>query len=639
MRLLYLRLPEYGPLRDTVLAFPRVDVLTNRDYALHFVVGVNGTGKSSALRALFRIFDCLSDGEWPNFSFEIAYEHRFPGEELPHTIIIWRRDNTKDGQGAVVLRGDEHLTLRSDEWRRWVATWQPGKDNHQPWDSDGVIGGNFSPYLPSGVLAYTSGLIDPWKDLRRPPLEQFDLEPLRDTEPDPSERPVNWSPREELAFSSSQAKGSDLVPEIPTLDEWRAFLLKPSAAEPRWRTRLLDPADVRLAGLAVALKQAVHDLANLTDPVSQKAQRDEWARQKTEAAKSQGQISHDLRWLLTAAGLAWPTHIAFTFDRNARETWTGDTSERLLLLYALAENVAPLPLGQERVVISLHHRDSANIADRLRFILGEEEADKLINGIKPKDTQIKTEGLSSKSDNTKVSSGGNAALADLLSAVGTPRYGAEALARVLGGRDANAVDAFRTLTFWRDQGLLVDATATFRRIEKDTVVTYDQLSDGEQQLLQRGGLLLLLKDEPGHLLLLDEPETHFNDRWKRELIDVIDDNLRTTRSHVILTTHSAIVLSDAFRDEILVLHEDKTVSSPTMPTFGADPGRILQHVFSSPDNMGQRAREELGKWLEQSLDPEQREKLLTILREVGAGYLRSKLWANLEATDDAVPRS
>jgi ABC-type cobalamin/Fe3+-siderophores transport system ATPase subunit len=640
MRLLFLHLPEYGPLRKTALALPRVEVLANRAYALHFVVGVNGTGKSSVLRAIFRIFDCLGSGEWPNFNFEIAYEHRFPGAERPYTIVIWRRDSAKEEQGAVVLRGNERLTLASDEWKRWLNEWKRGEDSHQPWDSDGVVGGNFAHYLPSGVLAYTSGLIDPWKNLRHRPLERLDLDPLRDTEFDPTERSIIWSPREELEFSASRIPGSELVPELPTLKEWRAFLRKPSVADPRWRTRLLDPVDIRLAGLAVALKQAVHDLADLTDTSSQDAQRHKWARQKIEDAKSQGQVGHDLRWLLTAAGLAWPTHIAFTFDRNARDTWTGDTSERLLLLYALAENVAPLPLAQERVVISLHHRDSANIVAQLRLILGEEESEKLINGTKPKDTDPATESPAPKSGDTIVHSDGNTALADLLSAVGTPRYGAEALARVLGGRGANTLEAFRTLSFWRDQGLLIDATATFRRIERDTVVTYDQLSDGEQQLLQRGGLLLLLQGADDHLLLLDEPETHFNDRWKRELIDVIDDNLRSTQSHVILTTHSSIVLSDAFRDEILILTPDG-VFHPSMPTFGADPSRILQHVFHSPDAIGQRAREALDKWLVEfggRLAPERRLQLESILTEIGGGPERIRLreiLANADAVKDS----
>jgi ABC-type transport system involved in cytochrome c biogenesis ATPase subunit len=611
MRLLYLRLPEYGPLRNTALAFPRVDVLEDRAYALHFVVGVNGTGKSSALRALYRIFDCLAHQEWPEFDFELAYEIEHPlvpGDWL--FVAISRIGSAKSGHWAFCIRGQpfSHLTT-SAMWRREFIEWAKRTDH---FDHDSIFSSDMQRNLPKGVLAYTSGVLEPWSNLRRPALDSFNLDALRVSDLEPTERPFAWSPREELAFSAAKFIGEDLVSDVP-LDEWRALLRKPSTADRAWRTRLLDLHDVRLAGLAVALGQAAHDLADLPDPVRQATQRKVWAREKIEDAKSQGQIRHNLRWLLTAAGLAWPTHIAFTLDRRARDNWTGDTSERLLLLYALAESVAPLPLGQERVVISLHHRDSANIATQLREILRDETFESLLNG--------------------------NSALRDLLAAIGTPKFGADALLRLLGGRDSNALDAFRTLAFWRDQGLLVDATATFRKIEGDSVVTYENLSDGEQQLLQRGGLLLLLQDAPNHLLLLDEPETHFNDRWKRELIDVIDDNLRTTRSHVVLTTHSSIVLSDAFRDEIIILTPEG-VFHPSMPTFGADPSRILQHVFQSPDSIGQRAREALEEWMAEfggRLAPARRHQLEAILAEIGGGPERIRLreaFAKFNAVQD-----
>lgn len=600
MRLLYLRLAEYGPLRDTALAYPRVDVLAGRDYALHFVVGVNGTGKSSALRAIFRIFDCFADGEWPDFDFQIAYEIEhplFPGDLL--FVAISREGTAKQGHWAFCYRGQPFAHLSSAQmWRDEFANWATRSDR---FDHDQALGSEMRQNFPKGVLAYTSGLIDPWQSVRRRALDSTDLDALRTAEPDATERPVIWSPRQELEFSAAQGEKSDLVPELPTLDEWRVFLRKPSGADPLWRTRLLDPRDVRLAGLSVALKQASEDLEGLSDAKQRHGQCRKWQRQRDQDAKSEGAVSHSLRWLLTAAGLAWPTHIAFTFDRSSRNTWTGDTSERLLLLYALAENVASLPLGHERVVVSLHHRDTANVAQQLRSILGEEAARKLIEG--------------------------NKALADHMGGMGTPRFGAEALLRLLGGREANALDAFRTLAFWRDQGVLVDATATFRRIDGDSVVTYDQLSDGEQQLLQRGGLLLLLEGAHDYLLLLDEPETHFNDRWKRELIDVVDDNLRITRSHVIVTTHSSIVLSDAFRDEIIILTPEG-VFHPSMPTFGADPSRILQHVFQSPDAIGQRAREALEVWMGEfgnRLAPGRRAQLEAILNEIGGGPERIRL--------------
>ena len=69
-----------------------------------------------------------------------------------------------------------------------------------------------------------------------------------------------------------------------------------------------------------------------------------------------------------------------------------------------------------------------------------------------------------------------------------------------------------------------------------------------------------------------------------------------------------------------------------MPTFGADPSRILQHVFQSPDAIGQRAREALEEWLKnygEKLSPKQREDLTGILKEIGGGPERIRLTERL----------
>ena len=47
-------------------------------------------------------------------------------------------------------------------------------------------------------------------------------------------------------------------------------------------------------------------------------------------------------------------------------------------------------------------------------------------------------------------------------------------------------------------------------------------ADYEQMLLGRMSLLFLLRGRHGSMLMLDEPETHFNDSWKREIIDIVD---------------------------------------------------------------------------------------------------------------------
>ncbi|MFD2013402.1 AAA family ATPase [Acinetobacter vivianii] len=87
------------------------------------------------------------------------------------------------------------------------------------------------------------------------------------------------------------------------------------------------------------------------------------------------------------------------------------------------------------------------------------------------------------------------------------------------------------------------------------VLRYEELSDGEQMVLGRMALFHLLQGQQDALLLLDEPETHFNDKWKREIVDIIDDAIGHTNNDILISTHSAIVLSDVFNNEIVMVQK------------------------------------------------------------------------------------
>ncbi len=216
--------------------------------------------------------------------------------------------------------------------------------------------------------------------------------------------------------------------------------------------------------------------------------------------------------------------------------------------------------------------------------------------------------------------------------------GAEAVMRVFSENrnlDTTLDEVFQALRDWQDSGLLEDITLTIKRLGQtdgepaDALVTFDQLSDGEQMLLGRVALLFLLREQHGALLLLDEPETHFNDVWKREIIDMVDDAiLKDTAAQVVVATHTSIALTDVFSSEILrLVRRDGSVdaNSPAFPTFGADPGRILLHVFGSPDVIGSRAAEFLREKLRKEWTPENREELERLVNEIGSGWPRAKL--------------
>jgi predicted ATPase len=154
----------------------------------------------------------------------------------------------------------------------------------------------------------------------------------------------------------------------------------------------------------------------------------------------------------------------------------------------------------------------------------------------------------------------------------------EALVSLLGGLEVSAFDRFERLKELHDYGLIDDIQVAVARTDTPDVLRFEEFSDGEQMVLGRMALFYLLENEDDALLLLDEPETHFNDKWKREVVDIIDGAVGRTASDVLIATHSAIVLTDVFNDEIVLMErQDGSAAARSVAsnTFAADPSAVM----------------------------------------------------------------
>lgn len=154
--------------------------------------------------------------------------------------------------------------------------------------------------------------------------------------------------------------------------------------------------------------------------------------------------------------------------------------------------------------------------------------------------------------------------------------------------------------------------------------TYGWFSDGERTFLARMCMLSLF-GAGNALILLDEPEVHFNDYWKRKLLRLLDQSLRGHHSHAILTTHSSIVLTDARPGQIIVLRRDedgftRTPQHGPVRTFAADPSDVLVTVFGAEQATGAKSSEEIQRLLQAygTAPPPQRPLLRSQLEALSA---------------------
>jgi hypothetical protein len=161
--------------------------------------------------------------------------------------------------------------------------------------------------------------------------------------------------------------------------------------------------------------------------------------------------------------------------------------------------------------------------------------------------------------------------------------------------------------------------------EQPPLLLLNWLSDGERSFLGRMSLFSLLGDTES-LILLDEPEVHFNDYWKRQIVYIIDKVIRGHASHAVITTHSSITLTDARKDTIFVLNRTGTFTTetiqPTIRTYAADPSDIIVSIFNAPEAAGAQSVDEIRQALRSNRSDKSRQQkeLEGLLNQVGPGY-------------------
>lgn len=146
--------------------------------------------------------------------------------------------------------------------------------------------------------------------------------------------------------------------------------------------------------------------------------------------------------------------------------------------------------------------------------------------------------------------------------------------------------------------------------EKDLLLR--EFSDGEHQFLHTLGICLMLNDRRT-LLLLDEPETHFNPAWRARFIKVLNDSIvagnkgKTHNVHllkdVLLTSHSPFIISDCMPNNVLFfernkethLVEAKKASAMGFNTYGTSVEIILDELFHYNQSIGDKSNEVLTK--------------------------------------------
>ena len=140
--------------------------------------------------------------------------------------------------------------------------------------------------------------------------------------------------------------------------------------------------------------------------------------------------------------------------------------------------------------------------------------------------------------------------------------------------------------------------------EGGRTICFDDLSDGEAQLLQILAMTTLYRDEQT-LFLYDEPETHLNPAWRTHFHGFLQQAMSTesANSQVFLATHSPFMISSLNRENVFMFQRCQAGNidyrHPSNETYGASFDVLIKEHFGLHSLISQSVVEEIREQLKQ----------------------------------------
>jgi restriction system-associated AAA family ATPase len=134
-------------------------------------------------------------------------------------------------------------------------------------------------------------------------------------------------------------------------------------------------------------------------------------------------------------------------------------------------------------------------------------------------------------------------------------------------------------------------------VDYPEIVDYISLSDGEHQFAHIFGTLMMF-DQTNILFLLDEPEAHFNPKWRSQFISMFSKLMKGRQHCTILTSHAPFVLSDSRREDVFIFTRTKNtvrIKNPTIETYGTAFDKLLAEAFEVEPPISVKSRDEIQK--------------------------------------------
>jgi predicted ATPase len=132
-------------------------------------------------------------------------------------------------------------------------------------------------------------------------------------------------------------------------------------------------------------------------------------------------------------------------------------------------------------------------------------------------------------------------------------------------------------------------------------IDFNELSEGEQQVLLIIGLLKFMKEKES-LFLLDEPETHLNPNWRYNFLSMLEEEFKKVeKSHIIIATHDPLLVGSLTRKQVQVFSDGKERKNVSIEPPFEDPkglgvdGILTSDLFGLQTTLDQSTQKDLDR--------------------------------------------
>lgn len=187
---------------------------------------------------------------------------------------------------------------------------------------------------------------------------------------------------------------------------------------------------------------------------------------------------------------------------------------------------------------------------------------------------------------------------------------------------------FRHLCYLNTIGMVNEITIQVRRKGCDEPFDFSEFSEGERQLLTIVGLLNMVEGGE-NLILLDEPDTHLNPKWKYEYLSILRPRPEKHDSNqLIIATHDPLMIGELRKEQVYLFRRDAEERKTFVEHPEEDPiglgvsGMLKSDMFGLRSTVDAQTLEKLDRRYElyakvDERTPEETDEMHDLIAELG----------------------